>query len=161
MSEHGELPTYAQALVKRANTRGIVETIQVRPARREPTVEVEVWDLESAVDHARSAARAVTLFQFEHLAVISSLLGRPVDFARTRRNLCIRGFNLEVGRGSVIEVGDAQLGLTGRCHPCARMEEAFGTGGFAAMLGHGGWTARIVQTGTIRCGDAVQLRLSD
>lgn len=136
---------------------GIVETIRVSPTRRAPTVETEAWDLSSDQDHARSTNRAVTLFQHEHLAVIGAYLGRPVEFSQTRRNLCIRGFNLEVARGRLIEIGDTRLQLTGRCHPCARMDETIGPGGFVAMFGHGGWTASIVRTGTIRCGDVVRL----
>ena len=119
---------------------------------------VEAWDLRSTEDHARSKSRAVTLFQHEHLTVIERLLSRPVDFAQTRRNLSIRGFNLEVARGELLEVGEALLQLTGRCHPCARMEETLGPGGFTAMFGHGGWTAQIVRPGIIRVGDTVRLQ---
>ena len=151
------LPRYALERVEAAMLLGRVEEIRVRPERRAPTVAVDAWDLKSDLDHARAGNRAVTLFQHEHLAVLESLLGRPVELGHTRRNLSVSGFNLEVARGVVLEVGETLLELTGRCHPCARMEETLGKGGFAAMFGHGGWTARIVRTGTIVRGDRVRL----
>ena len=152
-----KLPAFARARIRDARPRGRVEIVQVRPERREPTIAVDAWDLSSAVDHARSKDRAVTLFQHEHLPVIATFLNRPVEFAQTRRNLAIAGFNLEGARGEVLVVGEVLLQLTGRCHPCARMEETLGPGGFAAMFGYGGWTARIVRPGTIRRGDPVEL----
>lgn len=151
------LPTYARIRVEQATPRGHVEMIRVRPQRLAPTVEVDAWDLRSGADHGRSPERAVTLFQYEHLSVLESLLERAVEFGQTRRNLCVRGFNLEVARGAVLEVGKTLLQVTGRCHPCVRMDETLESGGFAAMFGHGGWTASIVRTGTIRRGDIVQL----
>ncbi len=159
MAESNEpLPKFARIRVDEAMPRGTVHSIRVRPKRLAPTVEVHAWDLQSQADHVRTAERGVTLFQYEHLAVLESLLGRAVEFSQTRRNVAVRGFNLELARGAVLEVGETALQVTGRCHPCARMEETLGPGGFAAMFGHGGWTARVVQTGTIRVGDAVQLQ---
>ncbi|MEM7437660.1 MAG: MOSC domain-containing protein [Myxococcota bacterium] len=155
------LPRFARDRVREADPRGHVELIQVRPKRLAPTIEVDAWDLSASQDHGSSADRAVTLFQYEHLAVLESLLGRPVSFNQTRRNVAVSGFNLEVARGSVLSVGDALLEPTGRCHPCARMEESLGSGGFAAMFGHGGWTARIIESGVIRRGDTVRLHIAD
>lgn len=108
-----------------------------------------------------AATRQVTLVQAEHLDVLAGLLGRPaVDPALLRRNLVVSGVNLLALRDARFAVGDAVLEATGACHPCSRMEEALGPGGYAAMRGHGGITARILAAATVHVGDAVR-RLPD
>lgn len=151
------LPTSARQRVDDAELIGRVQAIQIRPKRRLPVEAVESWDLTSTVDHARSKTRAVTLIQAEHLPVVSALLGHDVRFDQTRRNLLVSGLNLDVCRGRELRIGAVVLGITARCHPCARMEEDLGKGGFAAMYGHGGWCARIVTPGTVHVGDSVGL----
>jgi MOSC domain-containing protein YiiM len=43
------------------------------------------------------------------------------------------------------------------CHPCELMENTFGSGGYNAVLGHGGITAIVHSDGTIRVNDLVTL----
>lgn len=101
--------------------------------------------------------RQVTLIQAEDLAAIASYLGRraTVEPQLLRRNLVTRGINLLALKNRRFRVGAAVLEYTGECHPCSRMEEALGVGGYNAVRGHGGITARVVFGGSIRIGDEV------
>jgi len=100
--------------------------------------------------------RQVTLIQFEHLPVIAALCGLDaVSASLLRRNLAVSGINLLALYGRRFRIGAALLEGTGLCHPCSRMEEALGPGGYNAMRGHGGITARVLEGGTVEVGDLV------
>jgi MOSC domain-containing protein YiiM len=103
------------------------------------------------------STRQVTLIQAEHLAVIAGLARvDQVDPVGLRRNLVISGINLLALKNARLQVGAAVLEIVGPCQPCSRMEETIGPGGYAAMRGHGGMTARVIVTGPITVGDAVK-----
>lgn len=139
---------------------GRVERIGTRPVKRGPVVEVDTWDLTSTQDHGQHRVRrAVTLIQAEHIPVIQSILGKEFDPMSLRRNLLVSGINLASLRWSTFAVGEVVLRGTMPCDPCARMQELLGPGGYAAMFDMGGLCTAIVETGTIRVGDAVR-RLS-
>jgi MOSC domain-containing protein YiiM len=93
--------------------------------------------------------------------VIAALIGDQtvgagqVDPSLLRRNLVVSGINLQALKGWRFSVGGVLLEGTGLCHPCSRMDEALGTGGLNAMRGHGGLNARVLESGSIRLGDAV------
>jgi len=146
---------------------GRLEWIGLRPARRAellsvPEAEV-LTDQRLAGDHASpkpGGKRQITLIQHEHLAAVAGFLGLPGPVApgRLRRNLVVSGLNLLALKGRQIQIGDeVLLDITGECHPCSRMEEELGPGGYNAMRGHGGLTAHIAQGGIIRVGDAVRV----
>lgn len=111
-------------------------------------------------DHYSSrtgGARHVTLIQAEHLAAIASHLGRDaLAPALLRRNIVVAGINVAALKGRRFSLGTALLEATGECHPCSRMEEILGPGGYNAVRSHGGITARVLEGGTTRNGDALE-----
>lgn len=142
---------------------GRLEWIGLRPGRRAPLqsmnhVEV-IADHGLSGDHKAQRAggkRQVTLIQREHLTVVAQLLRREtIEPGLLRRNLVVSGVNLLALRGERFRIGSVLFEGAGPCEPCSRMEEALGRGGYNAMRGHGGITARVLSGGVIAVGDVV------
>ena len=139
---------------------GRVEWIGIRPARRQSieVLEQVQADTQSGLIGDRyagsSGKRQVTLVQSEHLAAIGAMLSiRALDPALLRRNIVISGINLLALKDKQFLLGDSVLEYTGLCHPCSFMETTLGPGGYNAVRGHGGLTARVIQSGLIRIND--------
>lgn len=156
-----EKPSIEQ-LMKNLPQLGTVEWIGVRPEKRKP---LTVVSRVAVVDHGldgdhyagRSGNRSVTLIQKEHIDVIASLLHKDkIDPLELRRNIVVSGINLLALKGREFKIGTAVLQMTGLCHPCSRMEENFGEGGYNAVRGHGGINARVISTGIIELQDKVE-----
>ena len=93
----------------------------------------------------------------EHLAAAASILDiEQVHPGLTRRNIVVQGINLLSLKGKKFKIGAATLELSDECHPCSRMEENLGPGGYNAMRGHGGWCAIVIDGGAIKVGDAIE-----
>jgi MOSC domain-containing protein YiiM len=142
---------------------GRLEWIGLRPARRSP-IETRVsaklvagHGLEGDhYDTQRDGPRQVTLIAIEDLAATAAFLGWPdVAPELLRRNLVTRGINLVALKDRRFRVGETLLEGTGECAPCGRLEEALGPGGYNAVRGHGGITARVIEGGPIVVGDPV------
>lgn len=139
---------------------GTVEWIGLRPSRKVPLQSVESVALDPraglAGDHysGRSGRRHVTLINQDHLVAAARSLGRStVEPAEVRRNIVVAGINLLALKQTRFRLGTAELEYTDECHPCSRMEEVLGTGGYNAMRGHGGICARVVTAGEVALGD--------
>ncbi|OED42205.1 molybdenum cofactor sulfurase [Chromatiales bacterium (ex Bugula neritina AB1)] len=144
--------------------QGEIIWIGLRPERRAPMLSVDKAEAttESGLLNdrysGRSGDRHVTLIQAEHLPVIASCVGLPlVTPDQLRRNLVVAGLNLLSLKNRSITIGSVELEITGLCHPCSRMEQIFGEGGYNAVRGHGGITARVTASGIIAVGDAVSI----
>ena len=153
-------------LMERQAQTGTIDWIGIRPIKKadlQPLNQVEASpDLAGLAGdhyHGNSGERQVTLIQAEHLMGVARMLGTTaVDPALTRRNLVVSGINLLSLKDKKFSIGDQViLQMTGLCHPCTRMEENLGHGGYNAMRGHGGITARVIRGGMIRVGDQVSL----
>ena len=143
--------------------QGKVTWIGIRPARNEPMVELDrvelIRDLGLDGDRFKGKPgnpRQVTLIQQEHLAVIAGCLHRDsVSPTLLRRNIVVSGINLLALKDKRFLLGDATLEFGGLCHPCSKMEKALGPGGYNAVRGHGGITARVIESGVVGLNDFV------
>ena len=156
-------PESLATLLERLPQVGEVRWIGVRPARGEAMVALERVrahqgsGLEGDRYSGRTTSRRqVTLIQQEHLPVIASCAGHEsVDAGALRRNIVVSGINLLALKGKQFRVGEVLLEYTGPCDPCSKMEALLGPGGYNAMRGHGGITARVLEEGEMAIGDAV------
>lgn len=169
-------------LMRQFAQAGRVEAIYLRPGRGAAAASVPAaialasqglqGDRSCAVRRTSPSKRQVTLIQAEHLPVIAALSGwaaaraEPLDAGLLRRNLVISGLNLLAARSLfkdqplLLRLGSAVvLEITGPCEPCSKMEALLGTGGYNAMRGHGGVTARVLVGGDLAVGDAAVCEL--
>jgi MOSC domain-containing protein YiiM len=142
---------------------GRVTWLGLRPERRAPIEVFQTVQLETGRGvlgdrySRKDGNRQVTLIGRENLAAIGAFLGAgPVNPDLVRRNIVVEGLNLLALKERRFRIGEAILETSGECHPCSRMEEALGIGGYNAMRGQGGITARVLRGGEIRVGDAVE-----
>jgi MOSC domain-containing protein YiiM len=150
------------ALLDRLPQQGQVTWIGVRPAKGQSmsVVSSVLADQGNGLFgdrfKARNSDREVTLIQAEHIDAVASMMGiEQISPEILRRNIVVSGLNLLALKGKRFRVGDAVLEYTGLAHPCSKMEEALGPGGYNAMRGHGGITSSIVSSGQITLGDKV------
>jgi MOSC domain-containing protein YiiM len=164
-----------RSLVAQFPHAGRLDAILLRPARGAPVLRAsEVLVVEGrGLEGDRTAGgrgggkRQVTLLQAEHLPVMAALLRREsLDPAELRRNLVVSGLNLLAAktlfadRPLRLQLGDeVVLEVTGPCEPCSKLEARLGPGTYNALRGHGGVTARVLQGGRLRVGDAVTCSL--
>ena len=141
---------------------GRVTWIGLRPQRRARMQVVDSARLTTSAGligdrySGRSGERHVTLIQAEHLVAIAAFLGLDaVAPDQLRRNIVVAGLNLLALKERPFRLGSARLEMTGECHPCSRMEEILGPGGYNAVRGHGGITARVLEDGQVSLGDPI------
>ena len=98
--------------------------------------------------------RQVTIIQAEHIEAVSKILKKEtINPSLLRRNIVVSGINLLALNDLEFSIGEVVLKMTGYCHPCSRMEQNLGKGGYNAMRGHGGITCMVVKGGKIKVGE--------
>ena len=143
---------------------GKLQWIGLRPARHTDMIAVDTVNAivdrglegDRQMQNKPGSSRQVTLISREYIQQIAHFLQRDsVAPELLRRNLVVSGINLSAVRFQVLQIGEVLLEVRAWCHPCSRMEKNLGAGGFAAMIGHGGVCAKVVQGGKLAVGDSV------
>jgi MOSC domain-containing protein YiiM len=70
----------------------------------------------------------------------------------TRRNVIIRGVDLNMLIGKIFTIQGVEFEGTSHCTPCHWMDNAIAPGAEAALQGRGGLRARILTSGILRAG---------
>lgn len=139
---------------------GVVDWIGVRSERKSPLLTQTSVEAEAGVgltgDHyaSKGGKRQITLISKEHMEAVATMMGMDaIEPGLLRRNIVVSGMNLLALKGKQFKLSTALLEYTGECHPCSRMEENLGNGGYNSMRGHGGITCRVIESGTISLKD--------
>jgi len=135
--------------------QGHVEWMGIRPKKREEVLEQH--EITVSIDEGikgdhyskQGGKRMVTLIQAEHLQVVGEIIGKKVSPLDLRRNIVVSGINLYALQDATFSVGDVILQGTGF------METNLGPGGYNAMRGHGGITAKVIGGGYLKLSDKV------
>lgn len=138
--------------------------IGLRPSREVPMVTansaVMIMGRGIKGDHydtRQNGARQVTLIAIEDIAAIASFLGKEgIGPELLSRNFVTQGINLVALKSRRFRIGPTLLEWSGECAPCSRMETNLGPGGYNAVRGQGGITARVIEGGEVQLGDAVE-----
>lgn len=99
----------------------------------------------------------ISLVQEEHLRAACLSIGAPYLPGASRRNLTVRGCDLNRFLGREFLVGTVRLLGRELCEPCAWMEWNIGKGSLQALLQRAGILARVLESGLIRPGDSISI----
>ena len=139
-----------------------VVAIHIAKARRLPTRSVPSVEAEAGAGlvgdrYHGSRHRHVTVQSARDLEAAAADLGRPVDAGLTRRNLTISGGDIPTKPGDRITVGAVELEVVRIAAPCRLLDDNLGPGAARALHNRAGTVFRLLTSGTIRVGDAVDL----
>lgn len=134
--------------------------IHVAPATRLPTRSVPEVVAEAGKGlvgdrYHGTKHRHVTVQSETGLAAAAADLGRPVDPGLTRRNITVSGGDVPTTPGVRLRVGEALLEVVRVAAPCRLLDDTLGPGAQEALRRRAGTVFRVLESGTIRVGDAV------
>jgi MOSC domain-containing protein YiiM len=100
---------------------------------------------------------AITLIEEEKIVAAAEALGEPIMAEEMRRNLVVRGVNLDDFIGAQFRIGEVLLEGLRRCEPCGYIERLAEKPFKTIFAGIGGLRATILRGGLIRVGDSIEL----
>ena len=137
-----------------------VESIHVAEASRLPMRAVDRVSAEAdrglVGDRYHGAMfRQVTVQATGELAAAARDAQINIDPGRTRRNITISAAAVPRAVGHRWRIGAVELEVARDAAPCRLMEETFGEGARTSLRGRAGVACRVLTSGTIRVGNAV------
>ncbi len=103
-------------------------------------------------DHRENFKGQITFFDIRVLEELSERFGWQQDLHSVRRNVFVRGLDLNALIGKAFRLQGVRFRGVEECKPCFWMDEAVAPGAEAAMKGRGGLRARIETDGILRPG---------
>jgi hypothetical protein len=138
---------------------GVVEALVIAPSAEAPVVPVEEaialagrgleGDRYVAGSGTFGSGRPGSALTLVDAAVLDSL-GRDLDH---RRNVVVRGTDLNALVGREFSLGQARCRGRRLCEPCAHLDRLNGGGVLRPLVHRGGLRADIIADGTVRVGD--------
>jgi len=138
---------------------GVVEALVLAPAAEAPVVRVDAamavpdrgleGDRYAAGAGTFASGRPGSALTLVDAAVLDSL-GRDIDH---RRNVVVRGSDLNALVGREFTLGEARCRGSRLCEPCAHLDRLNDGGVLRPLVHRGGLRADIVSGGTVRIGD--------
>jgi MOSC domain-containing protein YiiM len=99
--------------------------------------------------------RAITLIAAEAVEAFVDETGIPLTPAETRRNVLVRGIDVNALVGKRFRIGDVECEGVELCEPCSHMESLTRPGVLKGMVHRAGLNADLLTDGEIAVGDPV------
>jgi MOSC domain-containing protein YiiM len=143
-------------------TNATVTAIHIAPGSRLPTKPVGSVEAEAGKGlvgdrYHGSRHRHVTVQALPDLEAAAADLGAPVPPGATRRNITVSHGPLPTRPGERLRIGGVALEVVRIAAPCRLLDDWIAPGAMKAMHGRGGTVFRLLSSGTIRVGDAVEV----
>ncbi|WP_418063134.1 MOSC domain-containing protein [Pimelobacter simplex] len=140
----------------------VVAEIHVAKATRLPMQAKDVVEVETGRGivgdrYHGTRHRHVTVQSRETLDEAAQVYGRPVPSELTRRNLTISHGVVPRDPGQRIRVGEVLLEVVRVAAPCKLLDDTIGAGAQEALRRRAGTVFRVLEGGSIRVGDPVEL----
>ncbi len=139
-----------------------VVSLQIAPEHRSALVAVEHIEVEAGRGivgdrYYGTKHRHISVQSADALADASRDLGRSLDSASTRRTVTVSGGAIPSAPGSRMRLGPVEVEVVRIAAPCRLMDQINGDGARRALHARGGSVCRVLNSGTLRVGDPVQL----
>lgn len=135
-----------------------IHVVRKRNAAVEPRSHITVRSNFGIVGDYRSEKfqiGQITLIESEAIDAVSRKLGYDIPAGSSRRQVMVKGIELNKFIGQNLRMGKILVRVEGKCKPCKNMETKIGPGARDAMNDKGGIRCRIIEGGELHVEDKI------